>query len=262
MPLKLGPWSHDDYKSFVQLGERIGPKKLNAFTRLAINAQYGAGEARRAALLAEASHDFESVEAAWEARRKHPIYKWLSENENFKAAWITFQRRRRKATSEKLAALDAEFVFLRLVVQCARSCFLSKEMADFRFEATAPKRQAAARHVKALLESFGDGVSLADYSKQGQLEGMLRELANELHAQNRKTYEGPRVTGTRALEAFAQKLLVYLDLRSPAIVHDIANMAGISRDASTCERYVKKAVQWRRSLLAEALRHQQKATEK
>lgn len=248
---RIGPWAGEDYQSFVNLGERIAELQGNALA-----AGYGLGRLHPAIT----ARDFETVEEAWQARRAHPVYKWLQSNEHFRAAWATFKKLKRQARNSKLVGPVSDLVFLRIVVESARFCFLIKDHPDFRFEATAPKRRSAIHHAEKLLELLDNGVQLSGVGEQTRLRGLLRQLCKSLRARSRKEYEGPRIAGTRALELLAYRLVLELDLRSPSIVEDIALMVGLPRDRTTCGRYVRAAAAKWRSDMANALRDQHKST--
>lgn len=261
MSMMVGPWTVEDHDSFVGLGEKIGrPAAANRLAELYLSGPLGSARRVSPPLLASAS-DYETFEDAWKARVEHPIYKWLFANENFRAAWATFQKYRRKPQNEKIAQPIADIQFLRSVVQCAGWCFMSMQVPKRRVGATAPKRRSAMTHLDALSKLFREGVRLSDSSQQGQLETLLQGLRRELQARSRKVYEGPRMTGTHALEFLAMNLVIDFGLRSPAIVQDIANMVGLSRERTTCERYVRAAAERWQSALADALKAHQKSAD-
>jgi hypothetical protein len=241
-----GPWPHEDVSSFLDLSERIGTiqaprvgQRLSSLMSLLPlpNTVLSDG-------------DFASIEKAWEARRKHPVYKWLDENENFRAARSTFYKLKQKAQSEKLKAPTAEFAFMRLVVESADLFLRRKQNTSPPRKAHKRLRNSARNYAAKLLSSFQNGLGLPSYSQQRQLEGLLTELHVELRSDKRKPYGGVRVEGSHFLEFLAVQFFRCLDLCSPAIIQDIGNMVGVDRDSKACARYVKRAKEiWREALI-------------
>jgi hypothetical protein len=252
-------WPHEDVQSFLNLGERIGPTakspKLGELWRLSSLASLLAPKT----VLTEG--DFVTLEDAWRARRKHPIYKWLDKNEDFRAARSTFQKLQLKAHGNKLKASTAEFVFMRLVVENADLYFRRKLSESRPRGAIKHLRISADKHAGKLLDLFADGLGLSSYPQQKQLEESLRALQIELRSQHRKPYGGSRVAASNFLEYFALQLNIDLDLHSPAIVQDIGDMVGISRDTKACGIYAKRAKErWRAAISEARLRDQPSTT--
>jgi hypothetical protein len=220
-------WGTDDYFSFLDLPEGIG--------------EGGSALSPR----------YPTIEAALDARRKHPLGAWLFQNADFQKAWALFRRLRSKATDGPLTKSSAELIFLRLVVLDAGLALLRLGAAARQNRTDTKKgRDRALRHVKTLLSLFGKGLGMQDTGSQRQLASKLHELQIELSKpRSRRVYSAERTKGSAALKTLAQSLQSEFQLRSPAIIEHVSKMIGSPRDTRACARYCDAAEEPRLELL-------------
>jgi len=172
--------------------------------------------------------------------KRHPIGKWLYSNTDFRAAQDSLTKTSKLTRSTRRWSTEAELVFVGAVVYFAGLLMLTSGRRSSRGP-TQKVRQSAVNHIDALLDRFGDGVSLANLAEQSDLENKLTSLRSQQDAVTRARYGGLRSRGSSELQGLASFLFRHFDLSSPAIILRISRMTGVERDYKTRERYVKAA---------------------
>ncbi len=252
---KIGPWSVDDWRSFIALDVELQPPEsernaLASLLRGRGGLLGGLGQLRLND--AETKARSERIEAAWAVRRAHPVYRTLTQDPNFRQAWKIFERRHKAAETGELAADTAPFVFLREYVESAGFAYQRCGRAsDAKYGAHAKRRRSAARHALALTQLLDAGIRLSDYSDTVALRGLLRKLTEQMQSTKRKEYGGQRDAERWVLKGLAQSLIIGCDLRSPAVLTHFARMVGVSCEPKTAQRYCSEAAERWRAALAE-----------
>lgn len=249
---KLGPWRWEDFESFLALDAEVQPRTQNEL----LSGLLSLGEKAPTSGAMEWWHKEQArlVDAAWAARRSHPVYKSLQADPNFRAAELVFQRRRKAATSGNLVSEGAPFLFLREFVRHVGYAYQFRHGSNLsNYGAHADRRRAALKHAKALRELFDWGVSFRDYFDTENCRRLLKKLCEELPQVKRKDYEGKRRAERWVLKAFASSLVTYCNLSSPAVITHFARMVGLACETKTAQRYCAEATKRHQELLAAAV---------
>ncbi len=169
---RVGPWRTEDYESFVALATDPPPKPLTLNALMSLS-RFEPSQPEQWTLK---TLDF--VNEALSIRRKHPVYKWLQKNQDFRAAWGAFDRVRKRSAgktgSAKLVSPTAELVFLREFVRYAGWAYMwGKRSKPSNYGANADRRRAAAKCANALAQLITEGISLRSYSDTQRLKSML-----------------------------------------------------------------------------------------
>lgn len=249
LPEKVGPWRREDYESFLALDCELKPPPAKpTMTGLLGNVlDYQNFLARPLATREQQLDDANKerqrlIDDAWEVRRAHPVYQWLSKDANFKAAWRVFENRRKEASDGKLAKPTVVFEFLQQFVTFAGSAYItSSRPVTSKSGGHTNDRRSAIKHADALGTLLSNGVELDDYSETQRLGKLLKKLSTELRKTKRKKYGGARAVERSILKSFAMIMTVCCGLKSPAILTHFANMVGLSCDEKKAQRYCDEA---------------------
>ncbi len=254
---KLGPWSTEDWNSFLALDVELKPpkKEPQSLASLLGGGLLGLGGPSRVEPSTDDLVAREAViESAWIVRRAHPVYRSLSKEPNFRQAWKIFERHRKAAKHGKLAADTAPFVFLHELVQFAGFAHRIRDSGRRRsYGAHAKQRRSAVIHSKALMELIEEGIKLHDYGETATLRVLLQKLSSQLESTKRKAYEGERGEERWVLKGLAQMLVSSCALQSPGVITHFARMVGIPCESRTAQRYCNEAGAWWEARMAEAL---------
>jgi hypothetical protein len=249
---KIGPWRWEDFDSFLALDAELQPPTQNAL--LSDLLRLGEKVPTSSAMEWWRGEQARLVDAAWAARRSHPIYKSLQADPNFRAAALVFERRRRAAKGGELSSPSAPFLFLREFVRhVGYSYQFSRGARLSNYGAHADRRRAALRHAQALRDLLDRGVGFRDFFDTENCRTLLKKLCEELPQIKRKDYEGKRRAERWVLKGFASSLLTHCNLSSPAVITHFARMVGLACETKTAQRYCAEAAKRRRELLAAAL---------
>jgi len=252
---KIGPWSSDDWQEFIALDvSLLAPES----ERNKLSGLLGLGGLNH---FREHERRVERLAVAWRVREAHPVYKAITIDPNFRAAWKVFEQRRKMASGSKLAADNGALLFLKEFVEHAGFAYQLRDGPDVTRGADAKGRRAAAKHADALTALLSSGVRMKDYVDTHRLRELLAKLGDEMRSTRRKDYGGKRYMTRWVLKAFALSLMIHFELRSPSILCHFARMVGVACETKTAQRYCNEAAKdWRRRQIAAELGAQQSGT--
>jgi len=254
----------DDWRSFFNLDTELRPAETaTAGTNTLLGATNAfAGLGRLRGLLAlpdeqrvqqEQADQQELIEKAWQLRREHPVFRFLSADPNFAALWNYFARLQSQAIEGPLAQPNAPFVFWRDIALCAGWAHYSKKGGQpFRKGMHAKARIAAVKHATALQQLIDNGARLENYADSQELRRLLESFRSELSNTKRKAYGGERESSREILKSFAL-WMCFMQIKSPAMVRHFAKLVKLPCSEKTAHRYCKDSSTRHRKLLAEAI---------
>jgi hypothetical protein len=255
---KVGPWRREDYENFIALATEPPPPAPPGYTTLSSLL----GLSRESPSDQPTLKLLKFVEKEWVVRQKHPVYKWLLKNQDFRDAWSAFKRIKKRPARQpapiKLNSLQVELIFLREFVRHAGWAYTWVDSKRSNYGANADRRRAAAKHAKALSQLLSEGVSLLSYTETQRLISTLDSFVEQLEATRRKSYGGVRERARAIQKILARALISDCGLKSPSVIASFARMVGAPCDLKTARRYcAEQEKHWRRdkaNALAQALR--------
>lgn len=187
----------------------------------------------------------ERIAAHWKKIKKNPVYKFLSDNNNFNEAVRLFKdKQAAKNANKKLKHPYAEFRFLRIVAALVSFFKLSDGRA---FEEKSPDKRAldqTKRHIDKLLADFKEG-TLTNGSAQRDLEKHLETLKDEIVAKLLEAKNAPRNDELRKYRMFAVRLTLALEREfgkaSPGVVFAVAELIDCPLSQRTRQELISQA---------------------
>jgi hypothetical protein len=240
---KAEPWQREDVEAFLRLLERYIESERKIHYSLSGLQVADATMVRLSDLLSLASPEEKAnarIEKGWAEIRAHSVYQWLDKQPAFCASWKFFQRARAKAKPHrKMAASDAPFVYLHIVVEWASILHDVKKLApnlEKKRGPTSSRRKFAIRHAQTLIQLSDEGVQLSGIDGL-QLRRLLIKFIREVEGVKRKRRADKNSTMRDVLEHAAYLLLTKLELTYPSILANLAALANVECPIKNAQRY-------------------------
>jgi hypothetical protein len=250
------PWPREHVASFTELDTALKPEKP---THQTLAGLMGLGLAMAESDNAK-NDEARRISQAWQLRKIHPVYLWLDSREEFHELCRLFEdRRKRLGSNAKIAAPNAPFILLEIVVEWVDLLFnvldFEKCTAAQKKRPTGPtklRRAAAVKHAEALIRLSDEGVNLSGI-EGAQLRRLLVQFREQISGIERKPRGGKGSSIRLVLELVAFQLFSKLGLSSPSILENLAALADVDCDNRSAQRYSRHAKRKYRELLAEGL---------
>jgi len=171
---------------------------------------------------------------------QHPYYLYIIKDEIFIKAKAEFEKLSSPEKTGKPLSEFADFRFMRIV---ARHIPFTLFMEEGVFKPNYPDSRLLTKtngYINKLLSCFDSGVGLNDYTKQLQLQSLLKTLRNEIQSAHRKEKYTDTQEKRKCLEAIALELKLNFNICSESIITDFAEMLGWYADSKTIREIVKR----------------------
>lgn len=172
--------------------------------------------------------------------RQHPYYLCISSDNNFIKAMAEFEKLYTQKSPNLPVSEFADFRFMRIVAKHIPSTLF---MGERIFKLNHPDRRnltQANGYINKLHLSFDAGVGLSDYSRQLQLQSLLKNLQNEIEGAPRKDRYTETQEKRKCLESIALELYTTFDLCSENLLASFSDMLEWSADSKTIREVIKK----------------------
>lgn len=111
----------------------------------------------------------------------HPVYRWITKQQGFKAAWAQVKRKTlfNEHTSAEINKIPADYWLVHLTYIVAR-CFASYLSGNLPVVVHTSDRKRALEQIRSLQILIANGVGFADKGKNAELSGLLLSLSVEI----------------------------------------------------------------------------------
>lgn len=168
-----------------------------------------------------------NIASHWKKVQAHQYYKTLNSDSNFKSAFETFQKKKKRPNAP--VKLKSEFADFRFYHWITLHIEVEKLYDGTGYKRTYPDRKLlkkASGYIEKLQTTFRDGLKLSDYQSQTQLQNYLSQLLLEIDQAPRKDNETATARKRRRLERFALVSIKKFGEASATILGHLALMLG------------------------------------